>query len=76
MSILSSHKALLTVNSAWGFLSGSEAKAAGAGNLGLQDRMFDKRVENLSHLHAERLALKWIKKYVSNFGGDPTKVTM
>jgi hypothetical protein len=24
----------------------------------------------------ERLALQWIQKYISAFGGDPTKVTM
>ena len=24
----------------------------------------------------ERLALRWIQKYISAFGGDPTKVTM
>ena len=24
----------------------------------------------------ERLALKWVQKYISAFGGDPSKVTM
>ncbi|KAI0351861.1 alpha/beta-hydrolase [Trametes cingulata] len=44
-----------------GFLGGKEVKEAGIGNLGLQD---------------QRLALKWIQKYVSAFGGDPQKVTI
>jgi hypothetical protein len=25
---------------------------------------------------AERLALRWVQKYISTFGGDPRKVTM
>ncbi|EIW58877.1 carotenoid ester lipase precursor [Trametes versicolor FP-101664 SS1] len=47
--------------SAFGFLGGKEVKEAGVGNLGLQD---------------QREALRWIQKYISNFGGDPTKVTI
>lgn len=47
--------------SAFGFLPGKEVKAAGIGNLGLQD---------------QRQALRWIQKYISAFGGDPTKVTI
>ncbi|KAI0259424.1 carotenoid ester lipase precursor [Gloeopeniophorella convolvens] len=47
--------------SALGFLPGKEVKAAGIGNLGLQD---------------QRLALQWIQKYISQFGGDSTKVTI
>ncbi|KAI0349899.1 carotenoid ester lipase precursor [Trametes cingulata] len=46
---------------ALGFLGGKEVKEAGVGNLGLQD---------------QRLALRWIQKYVSAFGGDPHKVTL
>ncbi|KAI0754517.1 carotenoid ester lipase precursor [Daedaleopsis nitida] len=47
--------------SAYGFLASQEVKEAGVGNLGLQD---------------QRLALRWIQKYISAFGGDPTKVTI
>ncbi|KAI0354803.1 carotenoid ester lipase precursor [Trametes cingulata] len=47
--------------SAFGFLASKEVKDAGVGNLGLQD---------------QRLALQWIQKYISAFGGDPTKVTI
>ncbi|KAF9046245.1 carotenoid ester lipase precursor [Panaeolus papilionaceus] len=46
---------------AFGFLASKEVKSAGVGNLGLQD---------------QRQALRWIQKYISNFGGDPTKVTI
>lgn len=47
--------------SGFGFLASKEVKAAGVGNLGLQD---------------QREALRWIQKYISVFGGDPTKVTI
>jgi len=47
--------------SAWGFLASSEVKAAGVGNLGLQD---------------QREALRWVQKYITAFGGDPSKVTI
>ncbi|TFK60177.1 carotenoid ester lipase precursor [Pluteus cervinus] len=47
--------------SGFGFLAGKEVKEAGVGNLGLQD---------------QREALRWIQKYISAFGGDPTKVTI
>ncbi|KAJ8454773.1 hypothetical protein ONZ45_g19172 [Pleurotus djamor] len=45
----------------FGFLASREVKEAGVGNLGLQD---------------QREALRWVKRYISNFGGDPTKVTI
>ncbi|KAI0029235.1 Alpha/Beta hydrolase protein [Vararia minispora EC-137] len=47
--------------SAFGFLASKEVKAAGVGNLGLRD---------------QREALRWIQKYITSFGGDPTKVTI
>ncbi|KAJ7173240.1 Alpha/Beta hydrolase protein [Mycena filopes] len=47
--------------SAFGFLASKEVRAAGVGNLGLQD---------------QRQALRWIQKYITSFGGDPTKVTI
>ncbi|KAF5385567.1 hypothetical protein D9757_006799 [Collybiopsis confluens] len=46
---------------AWGFLASKEVKDARVGNLGLQD---------------QRLALRWVQKYIGAFGGDPTKVTI
>ncbi|CAA7261544.1 unnamed protein product [Cyclocybe aegerita] len=45
----------------FGFLPGKEVKAAGVGNLGLQD---------------QRQAFRWVQKYITQFGGDPTKVTI
>ncbi|KAJ7914278.1 Alpha/Beta hydrolase protein [Mycena leptocephala] len=47
--------------SAFGFLASKEVRAAGVGNLGLQD---------------QREAFRWVQKYISTFGGDPTKVTI
>ncbi|KAI0041130.1 carotenoid ester lipase precursor [Auriscalpium vulgare] len=47
--------------SALGFPGGVEAQKAGVGNLGLHD---------------QRLALRWIQKYIHAFGGDPSKVTI
>jgi len=46
---------------AFGFLGGKEVAAAGVGNLGLKD---------------QRLTLEWIQSYISQFGGDPNKVTI
>ncbi|KAG1741514.1 Alpha/Beta hydrolase protein [Suillus paluster] len=46
---------------AFGFLASQEVKDAGVGNLGLQD---------------QRQAMRWVQKYISAFGGDPTKVTI
>ncbi|KAF9478210.1 carotenoid ester lipase precursor [Pholiota conissans] len=45
----------------FGFLASKEVKDAGVGNLGLQD---------------QREALRWVQKYISQFGGDPAKVTI
>eukprot|EP01117_Protostelium_nocturnum_P012604 TRINITY_DN4637_c0_g2_i2.p1 TRINITY_DN4637_c0_g2~~TRINITY_DN4637_c0_g2_i2.p1 ORF type:complete len:453 (-),score=112.68 TRINITY_DN4637_c0_g2_i2:87-1445(-) len=45
----------------FGFLCGKEMAQSGVCNLGLRD---------------QRLALKWVKKYISYFGGDPDKVTI
>ncbi|TFK27679.1 carotenoid ester lipase precursor [Coprinopsis marcescibilis] len=47
--------------SGFGFMAGKEVKDAGVGNLGLHD---------------QQEALRWVQKYISNFGGDPTKVTI
>ncbi|KAJ8481682.1 hypothetical protein ONZ51_g5842 [Trametes cubensis] len=47
--------------SAFGFLGGKEVKEEGVGNLGLQD---------------QREAFRWVQKYISAFGGDPSKVTI
>ncbi|KAH9480374.1 Lipase 1 [Psilocybe cubensis] len=47
--------------SGFGFLPGKEVKAAGVGNLGLQD---------------QQEAFRWVQKYITQFGGDPTKVTI
>ncbi|KAF9043105.1 carotenoid ester lipase precursor [Panaeolus papilionaceus] len=46
---------------AFGFLGGKEVQAAGIGNAGLQD---------------QQLAMRWVQKYISKFGGDPNKVTI
>ncbi|KAN0141650.1 Alpha/Beta hydrolase fold [Lactarius tabidus] len=46
---------------AFGFLASQEVKDAGVGNLGLQD---------------QRMALRWVQKYIHSFGGDPSKVTI
>ncbi|VDB90061.1 unnamed protein product [Peniophora sp. CBMAI 1063] len=47
--------------SALGFPGGAEVREAGIGNLGLQD---------------QRMGLRWVQKYISAFGGDPSKVTI
>lgn len=47
--------------SGFGFLASKEVQEAAVGNLGLHD---------------QREALRWIQKYITAFGGDPTKVTI
>jgi acetylcholinesterase len=46
---------------AFGFLYSEEVEAAGSQNLGLRD---------------QRLAMQWVNKHISSFGGDPKKVTI
>lgn len=64
----------------FGFLPGKEVKDAGVGNLGLHDRqlLLVKQFKQFKYQpqSTERQALRWIQKYISQFGGDPTKVTM
>lgn len=59
-------------------MASKEVRAAGVGNLGLQDRVFcfPLRIVQILNFFSERLALRWIQKYITAFGGDPTKVTM
>ncbi|TFK61495.1 alpha/beta-hydrolase [Pluteus cervinus] len=45
----------------FGFLGGSKLNADGLLNAGLHD---------------QRIALGWVQKYIQNFGGDPTQVTI
>ncbi|KAF7325202.1 Carboxylic ester hydrolase [Mycena kentingensis (nom. inval.)] len=47
--------------SALGFLGGREVANAGISNLGLRDQI---------------VALEWVQKYISQFGGDPGKVVI
>ncbi|KAJ7685852.1 Alpha/Beta hydrolase protein [Mycena rosella] len=47
--------------SAFGFLGGKEASAAGISNLGLRDQIF---------------ALEWVQAHIAAFGGDPEKVVI
>ncbi|KZT61798.1 alpha/beta-hydrolase [Calocera cornea HHB12733] len=47
--------------SAWGFMPGQEVLDAGVTNIGLLD---------------QRAALLWVQQYISQFGGDPEKVTL
>ncbi|KAH9824740.1 lipase [Melampsora americana] len=52
---------ILSDTQAFGFLGGREIGQAGVGNLGLKD---------------QRLAMEWVQKYISEFGGDSSKVTI
>ena len=62
---------------AFGFLASQEVKDAGVGNLGLQDRMCSSSShQGVTDYSIERFALRWVQRYISAFGGDPTKVTM
>ncbi|KAH8826258.1 acetylcholinesterase precursor [Flagelloscypha sp. PMI_526] len=45
----------------FGFLSGSQVRQHGDLNVGLLD---------------QRMALEWVKKHISQFGGDPTQITI
>ncbi|KAF7377315.1 Carboxylic ester hydrolase [Mycena sanguinolenta] len=47
--------------SAFGFLAGKEVAEAGLTNLGLRDQI---------------AALEWVQKYISAFGGDPSRVVL
>ncbi|KAI0823983.1 Alpha/Beta hydrolase protein [Trametes gibbosa] len=47
--------------SAFGFLNSEEVRDAGVANLGLRD---------------QRQALRWVQKYISAFGGDPSRVVL
>lgn len=67
------------IDPALGFLASKEVKAAGLGNFGLQDRqLFLRNVTRCPSymFFIERQAFRWVQKYISAFGGDPTKVTM
>jgi len=48
-------------NSAWGFMASREIQESGYGNFGLLD---------------QRLGLKWVQKYITQFGGDPSNVVL
>ncbi|KAL2821670.1 Alpha/Beta hydrolase protein [Aspergillus granulosus] len=46
---------------AFGFLGGDEVAALGQPNAGLAD---------------QRLAMQWVQRHISSFGGDPSKITI
>ncbi|KAF7718094.1 Carboxylic ester hydrolase [Penicillium ucsense] len=47
--------------SAFGFLDSKEVRAEGNTNLALRD---------------QRVAMRWVKKYIRSFGGDPDRITI
>lgn len=62
-------------------MASKEVKEAGVGNLGLQDREYRASPTTYTSPNQltpkiEREALRWVQKYITAFGGDPTKVTM
>jgi acetylcholinesterase len=59
-------------------LASQEVKDAGVGNLGLQDRehLATSTASLLTSGLKERMALRWVQKYIHLFGGDSSKVTM
>jgi acetylcholinesterase len=63
---------------AFGFLASQEVKDARVGNLGLWDREFSasQLIPVVTSGFTERLAFHWVQKYICEFGGDPSKVTM
>lgn len=72
------HQVADTALVGFGFLASKEVKDAGLGNLGLRDRTFanNELQQYIINLFTERLAFKWVQKYISAFGGDPSKVTL
>lgn len=64
----------------FGFLGGREVKKAGVVNSGLQDRESQAPSSNriccLMLTRPERTALCWVQRFITAFGGDPSKVTM
>jgi hypothetical protein len=64
-------------------LAGNVIEAEGGINAGMQDRTRISLYVFISTLtrenfiiSTERMALKWIQKYITLFGGDPEKVTL
>ncbi|KAG6815333.1 hypothetical protein H0H93_010107 [Arthromyces matolae] len=73
------HGGLPDSEDCFGFLAGREIKEAGVGNLGLHDRkllqLFNGLIVHVPY-SPEREALRWVRKYIPAFGGDPNKVTI